>query len=106
MTSKQSAATNLRIFQINIHFHDEPDPEALKKTFDKAINWIRYMPNCWLVLTSSDARRWYGRLSPLLGDSDTMLITEIDPDAISAWIQPWIIDWIDKSKKRMQGQAV
>lgn len=93
---------NLRLFHITIHFHKELDTEGLKKAFEKALDWIHYMPNCWMVLTSSDEQRWYGRLMPLLGDADTMLICQVDPKKIYGWMERWVIDWINQSQERIE----
>jgi len=95
------AVTNLRLVHISIYFHRELDTEAIKKSFGKAIDWIHYMPNCWLVLTSSDPDRWYARLAPLLGDEDTLLICEIRAETVTGWIGKWIIEWIEKARDRI-----
>jgi hypothetical protein len=92
---------DLRLIHITISFGGESDTEALKKVFSKAVDWIYYMPNCWLVLTTSDINRWYARLQPLLGDLDIMLIAEIKPEEISGWIGRWVIDWVEKSQDRI-----
>jgi hypothetical protein len=101
VSSNLPAVTNLRLLHISIDFHGELDTEAIKKTFGKAIDWIYYMPNCWLVLTSSDPDRWYARLQPLLADLDTMLIYEVKPEALSGWLAGWIVEWIDKAQQRI-----
>lgn len=101
MSTNVPAISNLRLLHISIDFHGELDTEAIKKTFAKAIDWIYYMPNCWLVLTSSDLDRWYARLMPLLGDLDSMLIYEVKPEALQGWIGKWIIEWIEKAQDRI-----
>ena len=101
MSSNLPAVTSLRLIHISINFGSEHDTEEIKKTFSKAVDWIYYMPNCWLVLTTSDTGRWYARLLPLLGDLDTMLICEVKPEEITGWIGRWIIDWVQKSQDRI-----
>ena len=90
------------MFQISMNFHRELDTESIKQAFNKSIDWIHYMPNCWFVLTTSAAERWYERLFPLLGDTDTLVITEVDPANITCWIQNWVIDWLHKSQERIE----
>jgi hypothetical protein len=106
VSSNLPAIPNLRLFHISINFHGELDTENVQKAFSKAIDWIHYMPNCWLVLTNSDAKRWHARLAPLLGDTDTMLICQVQPDTIAGWIQNWIIKWIKESTERISKSQV
>jgi len=101
VSSNVPAITNRRLLHISIDFHGELNTEAIKKTFSKAIDWIYYMPNCWLVLTTSSPDRWYARLMPLLGDLDTMLIYEVKPEALSGWVGQWIIEWIDRAQQQI-----
>ena len=96
------AVPNLRLYQISMYFHGEPDADALKKVLDKGIRWIQYMPSCWFVLTSSDANRWYARLWPLLGNRDTMLICEVDPESIMCWIQQGVISWVTAARDEIR----
>jgi hypothetical protein len=95
------AVTNLRLLHITLNLFRAVEEEELEKTFNKAIDYAHYAPNCWLVLTSSNVERWQGRLMPLLGDNDTLLICEVQPASIHGWIQNWIIEWIVKSKRRI-----
>jgi len=59
------------------------------------------MPNCWFVLSSSDAERWYARLWPLLGDHDTLMISEVEPTNIQCWIQNPIIEWLKAARDQI-----
>jgi hypothetical protein len=93
---------NLRLFQVNINFHGELDNDSIKKTFDKGLRWIQYMPNCWFVLSSSELDRWYARLYPLLGDRDTLMITEVDPETLQCWIQMSTIEWLTDARDQMR----
>ena len=102
MTTNLPAVPNLRLYQINMYFHGEPDADALKKVLDKGIRWIQYMPYCWFVLSSSDAERWYARLWPLLGDRDTMLICEVNSESVTCWIQQWVINWLAEAKEQIR----
>jgi hypothetical protein len=102
VTTNLPAIHNLRLYQINLYFHGELDDDAIKKTFDKAIRWVQYMPNCWFVLSSSDIGRWYARLYPLLGDRDTLMISEVNPDTIQCWIQKSTISWLSDASDQIR----
>jgi hypothetical protein len=67
-----------KFLHIGINFWNRPtEVTALIPVFDKAIDWIRYAPNCWVVLTSSEPDVWYRRLKPVLHDQDSFLICEL-----------------------------
>lgn len=102
MTTNLPAIPNLKLFQISIDFQGDADLEGLEKVLNKSIRWIESMPNSWLVLSSSNADRWWARLHPLLGDNDTMLICEIDPDTIQCWLQQWKIEWMTEARKQIR----
>jgi hypothetical protein len=64
---------------IGINFWNRPTEVAeLIPVFNKAIDWIRYAPNCWVVLTSSEPDVWYQRLKAALNDEDSFLIVELN----------------------------
>lgn len=102
MTTSLPAIPNLRLYQINIFFREQPDSDAIRKAFEKGIRSIQYMPHSWLVLSSSDAARWYARLWPLLADGDTMLICQVDPANIHCWIQKRVIDWLEEARGQIR----
>lgn len=101
-TNLPAVIRNLKLFHVSIDFRGEVDNEGLQKTLDKAIRWIQCMPNAWLVLSSSNAERWWARLYPLLGDADTMLILEVVPETMQCWIQQWKIDWMSEATKQIK----
>jgi len=75
-----------RFLHIGFRFVIEPDLENLEKTFDNALDWYRYAPNCWVVWTSSSPEKWHSRLKKHLEDDDIMLICELNVDKRSGWM--------------------
>jgi hypothetical protein len=102
VTTNLPAIPNLTLFQISIDFRSDFDMDEVEKVLRKSIRWINCMPNSWLVLSSSNADRWWARLHPLLGDTDTMLICEVNPDTIQCWIQKWKIDWMNEARDQIR----
>jgi hypothetical protein len=45
--------------------------------FDRASDWYRYAPNCWLVWTSGTVESWFNFLKPHINEQDYMLIVQI-----------------------------
>ncbi len=63
----------------------DPKIGELEPVFGKALDWIRYAPNCWIVWTSSDADKWYSRLMPHLGPKDRMFIVAWRWETATVW---------------------
>ena len=40
--------------------------KELEPVFNKALDWMRYAPNCWILWTTTPAEDWVGRLKPYL----------------------------------------
>jgi len=77
----------------------DPRISTLTPIFNKAIDWIRYAPNCWIVWTSSSPETWYGRLKPLLGEKDSLFIVEINVAERQGWLSRSIWDWLKKKER-------
>jgi hypothetical protein len=71
---------------IGFRFRSDPDLEELEKTFDNALDWYRYAPNCWVVWTSSSPERWYSRLKKHLEKGDRVFISELNIAERSGWM--------------------
>ncbi len=63
---------------ITADFKKSPDQDALKKTLDRATDWIQFLPNQWVLWTSSSPSVWYTRLKPLLPIGSHILICELN----------------------------
>ncbi|PTU31131.1 hypothetical protein [Stenotrophobium rhamnosiphilum] len=87
-----------KLFHIGINFYGRnPKHAELSAAFDKALSWVRYAPNCWVVLSSSDGYAWFHRLKPLLHDDDSILICEIPMQGERTGFLPKLVwDWLEK----------
>jgi hypothetical protein len=79
-----------KFLHIGFNFRIEPDLEELEETFDLALDWYRYAPNCWVVWTSSSPEKWYSRLQKHVDrrkkSGDTVFICELNIDERSGWM--------------------
>ena len=83
-----------RFINVVFEFKDEPDYESIQATLDKAVDWVRYAPNCWLVWTSTSPQKWYARLKPHINDGDHLFICELNIDMRSGWMPKSFWDFI------------
>jgi hypothetical protein len=84
---------------ISFSFRSVAKVQELEPAFNKAKDWIRYAPNCWLVYTTSTTARWLARLKPYLADNDVVMIIKIPPtdldENIDGWLPKWVWHWIE-----------
>lgn len=72
--------------------------EELTPEFNKAKDWVRYAPNCWIVWTTSDMETWYARVRPYMKNEDYVFICEINLKNRQGWLPKFIWDWINKPR--------
>jgi hypothetical protein len=88
-----------QLLHITFRFSDlDPKITELKPVFDRATDWFRYAPNCWIVWTGRSAERWYELLKPHITDDDSMFIVRIDPSESQGWLSKAVWDWLQQHK--------
>lgn len=88
-----------QFIHIGLNFSGESNRSAeLKPVFDRALDWIRYAPNCWIVWTSSDPEKWYERLKPHLKEGEHIFIVKLDISQRQGWLPKSTWDWINKDR--------
>jgi hypothetical protein len=77
---------------------EAPDRKAIEEVLNKAKNWYRYAPNCWVIYTSKDASIWSERLRAIPGMEDhaAFFICEINNANRSGWLTANFWDWFKK----------
>jgi hypothetical protein len=77
-----------------------PEQQTLiEKKLDKAVDWLRYMPGCWLIYTAQPAEVWFERLSGITGlKSGSVFVCEVDLENRSGWLKRSTWDWINKPR--------
>ena len=72
--------------------------DELSPVFDKAIDWLRYAPNCWILWTSSSPQKWLERIKPHLGDGDHVFIVSVNIKERAGWLPKSTWEWLDKPR--------
>jgi hypothetical protein len=93
-----------KFLHIGIHFEArKPEIAELVPVFNKALDWVRYAPNNWIVLTSSVPDVWYYRLKPVLHDNDSLFICEIATvDGLligTGYLPHFVWEWLKKHRQ-------
>jgi hypothetical protein len=79
----------------------DPGQQALiEEQLNRAGDWLRYLPNCWLIYTSRPAKVWYSRLSSIEGlkNSSNFFICEVDLHNRGGWLKKTVWEWINKDR--------
>lgn len=76
-------------------------PDELKAKLDIAVDWVKLMPNVFLVFSTSDLDKWYSRLKPVLGDNQFFMAdTNIEYKKCTGWLYESTWDSVKKIRKR------
>lgn len=67
-----------RFLHLFLEFGDDRTEPDLRKTLDKALDWYKYGPNCWILWTSGSPDKWYVRLDKLIQKGDRVFICELN----------------------------
>lgn len=85
------------LITLNFEGRDAPT-EQLKTALDKALDWVTYAPNCFIVYTSSDVDRWFQRLRKVVHENDSILIMEVVLENRAGWLPKDVWAWMHKDR--------
>ena len=74
---------------------------------NKAKDWLRYGPNCWLIHTAKSAVHWANVLSGVetLKGNMTFFVCEVNLKDRSGLLYDAAWEWINKPRKAMTDKA-
>jgi hypothetical protein len=82
---------------------DAPNREAIEAVLNRAKDWYRYAPNCWLIYTGRSADTWARRIREIPGieGHTSFLICETpvnDKTKRAGWLPRSVWDWMKKDR--------
>ena len=89
-----------KFLHLSVNPIDQTGRKLIEKKLDKAADWLRYLPNCWLIYTAQPARVWYERLSEVTEEIEgcNLFIAEVNLRNRAGWIKTSAWDWINKKR--------
>jgi len=88
-----------KFLHIGFDFEGRSAPtKAIQKVLDKALDWIRYAPNCYIVYTSRDVHHWYKRLRDVIEEDDNIFVVEVNMEKRQGWLPHSVWEWIKKAR--------
>jgi|ERR1035441_5556863 hypothetical protein len=91
---------DFRVLHLGINYKSDPLTQAQRKEIegilDKARDWLRYTPNCWLIYTALSPSIWHKRLKERLPwiTAQSYLIVAVDINERSGWLAEEVWDWM------------
>jgi hypothetical protein len=84
---------------LHVTVSGEFDAKKLEEAvFDKALDWVRYAPNCWILWTSRDPDDWFIMLRHNIQRMQSFFVVEINLENRRGWLPKWIWEWINKKR--------
>ncbi|HYM13234.1 MAG TPA: hypothetical protein VEU62_21015 [Bryobacterales bacterium] len=72
-----------------------PGTAAIEKELNHAADWLRYIPNCWLIYTGKSATTWHERLAAIPGMTQhSFFICELNLTNRGGWLPRSAWDWM------------
>ena len=88
-----------RFLHVTFNFKGRSSPtESIESTLDKALDWIRYAPNCYILYTTTDLPTWYSRLRKALREDDNIFVVELNIENRQGWLPKSVWEWIRKER--------
>jgi hypothetical protein len=87
---------------LGVRFGDSESPtkKDIERVLNRAKDWFRYAPNCWLIYTHKDAETWGKRLQEIPGmeENTSFLLCELRIDNRYGWLSDSAWNWIKKDR--------
>jgi|ERR1019366_1050793 hypothetical protein len=93
-----------QFLHLGVHFESGESTNErvteIQNVLNKATDWFRYAPNCWLIYTNHTPIVWHKRLKSELSwiRQQSYLICEANLDNRSGWLPQTAWDWIKKNR--------
>ena len=74
--------------------------DDLKKVIDNALHWYRLNSKVWIVYTTSDAEKWYGRLKKFVEINGNIFICRLDISDRQGWMNKEFWRWLHEMEDK------
>ena len=81
-------------YLVYIERNSDVTREQVEKVMDLANDWYRIRRNVWILYSTSDSEKWYGRLAPLTKKSGSVLICQLNIEDSQGWMTGKFWEWL------------
>ncbi len=92
-------------FMIYIQRNKSATLDEVKRTMNRALDWYRVNESLWIVYSTSDAEKWYARLSPLVLEDGNVFICRLDVNARQGWMNKGFWSWLRREDPKSEDQT-
>jgi hypothetical protein len=85
-------------YMVYIDRNKDVSYEKVEEKMDLSVDWYRIKENLWILYTTSDAEKWYKRLSPLAKNDGNILICELNINNRQGWMNKKFWKWVRREK--------
>jgi hypothetical protein len=88
-----------KYLHVGFTFEGKPvEHSTLVPHFNRASDWLRYAPNCWIIYTDEAPQTWRDRLNSAIGPKDFVLVFELNWTNWSGYVTDFSKKWLEKRR--------
>jgi hypothetical protein len=78
-----------------------PSTDELEKTFNLALDWVRYDTHCWILYTSTELDTWRDRIRnvSIIKPTDSFFLCEFERGKYSGYQHKVVWDFMAKQRE-------
>ena len=84
-----------KLLHVGINVASPSRVKHYERIFNKAKDWFRYAPNCYILWTTLPAARWARRLRKIVKDKESFLVCELNFKNHQGWLTSESWKWIN-----------
>lgn len=69
----------------------------IKRILEEHVNWIKYMPNCYIVVSDDSIDTIYNKIKTLLDEGEHVFICELKLENRQGWLPKSVWNWIKEN---------
>ncbi len=91
-----------------IYIDRDPDVayDDVKKVMDLALHWYRITSRYWIVYTTGDSEKWYGRLKKFVTNSGNLFICRLDIAERQGWMSEDFWNWLRERERSREARQI
>ena len=91
-------ATSAVFYVVYIKRNASASLDDVTKIMNNSLDWYRVEETLWILYTTSDAEKWYARLSPVAKESGNFFICKLDTSLRQGWMSKHFWSWLKREK--------
>lgn len=86
-------------YVVYIKPNSDASTDTIKDAMNKALDWYKIKDDFWILYTTSNAEKLYGRLEPSIGKKGRVFIAKLDLSDRQGWMAKGFWEWVRKERE-------